>query len=81
MVILFLMSGTRMSGWVLRQKERMDMQMKKTEITPITCNISIQETQHNSWTANLLRKKRKICFSFYLYVKLKKKIIITIYFV
>ena len=32
----YLIMGTLMSGWVFKQKERMEMQMKKTEITPIT---------------------------------------------
>ena len=34
----YLIMGTLMSGWVFKQKERMEMQMKKTEITPITWN-------------------------------------------
>ena len=33
--VMFLITGTRMSGWVLRQKDKMEMQMKKTEMTPI----------------------------------------------
>ena len=33
---LYLIIGTLMSGWVFKQKERIEMQMKKTEMTPIT---------------------------------------------
>ena len=32
-------TGTRMLGWVFRQKDRIEMQMKKTEITPINYKI------------------------------------------
>ena len=35
LMVMFLITGTRMSGWVLRQKDKMEMQMKKTEMTPI----------------------------------------------
>jgi hypothetical protein len=34
--VMFRMTGTRMSGWVLRQKETMETTMKKTEMMPIT---------------------------------------------
>ena len=30
------MTGTRKLGWVLRQKERMEMRMKKTEVSETT---------------------------------------------
>ena len=33
--VMFLMTGTRMSGWVFRQKDNMEMQMKKTDTTPM----------------------------------------------
>ena len=33
---IYLIIGTLMSGWVFKQKERIEMQMKKTEMTPIT---------------------------------------------
>ena len=36
--IVHLIMGTLISGWVFKQKERIEMQMKKTEITPITWN-------------------------------------------
>ena len=36
--IVYLIMGTLISGWVFKQKERIEMQMKKTEITPITWN-------------------------------------------
>ena len=32
--VTFLMTGTRMSGWVFRQKVNMETQMKKTETIP-----------------------------------------------
>ena len=34
-MVMFLITGTLMSGWVFRQKDRMEIQMKKTEITPM----------------------------------------------
>ena len=34
--VMFRMTGTRMSGWVFKQKETIDTTMKKTEIMPIT---------------------------------------------
>ena len=34
--VMFLMSGTRMSGCVFRQNDTIDTTMKNTEITPIT---------------------------------------------
>ena len=34
LMVMFLMTGTRMSGWVLRQKDRIEMQMKNTEMMP-----------------------------------------------
>ena len=36
MELVCLIMGTLMSGCVFKQKERMEMQMKNTEITPIT---------------------------------------------
>ena len=40
--VMLRITGTRMSGWVLRQKETMETTMKNTEITPITCNKSMK---------------------------------------
>ena len=34
-MVMFLITGTLMSGWVFRQKDKMEMQIKKTEITPM----------------------------------------------
>ena len=34
--VIFFITGTLISGWVLRQKETIDTTMKNTEITPIT---------------------------------------------
>ena len=36
LMVMFLITGTRMSGWVFRQKDKMEMQMKKTDMTPMT---------------------------------------------
>ena len=34
-MVMFLITGTLMSGWVFRQNDKMEMQIKKTEITPM----------------------------------------------
>ena len=34
--VMFRMTGTRMSGWVLRQKDTIDTTMKNTEMIPTT---------------------------------------------
>lgn len=33
--VMFRTMGTRISGWVFRQNDRIEMQMKNTETTPI----------------------------------------------
>jgi len=33
--------GTRMSGWVFRQNDRIEMQMKNTETTPMVWNLKM----------------------------------------
>jgi hypothetical protein len=38
LTVRFLMYGTRMSGWVFRQNDIMDTQMKNTDIMPMICN-------------------------------------------
>ena len=37
--VIFLITGTRISGWVLRQKETIDTTIKNTEMIPITWNV------------------------------------------
>ena len=37
--VMLRITGTRMSGWVLRQNETIETTMKNTEMTPITWNL------------------------------------------
>ena len=46
----FLMSGTRMSGCVFRQKETIETTMKNTDTTPVTLKLEAEKKVDKSAT-------------------------------
>lgn len=48
--VMLRITGTRISGWVLRQNDTMDTTIKNTEITPITWNTKRKRISSVWWT-------------------------------
>jgi uncharacterized membrane protein len=47
--VTLLITGTRMSGCVLRQNDTIDTQMKNTDMTPIICNLERRINGKLNW--------------------------------